>query len=525
MNSVATKLLTNEKRFVILLLICLAALQFTAQMGVLTKGVEYIVSWLTIDDTYYYLQTAWNTKLFGFPTFDGIHSTNGVQLLWFWLVVLIAVIMPSKTALLLATLATCFLLNALCYLIIWKLGEMLRRPMLSLGMASLWALLSFGSNAYSIGLENSLHAFLFWCVVWQSITFLIRLRKDECPNWLGLTVVLILNVWTRLDAALFSGILYIYCIVQVFISPSLTVSTRQKIQSVAGFSILAVLGLVVQLVAFRLMGGTFLPVSALIKLSWGAWGPGAWRTFATLGTPPILHGLPVGSIGLGALIVTGIQLIRPRNQGQESMALRDVWYCLLVASFLQLIAISSVEANFIWYQSPFFIFWIITFSVIADKTRDVIVKKGFQTISWTVLASTWLLLIAISGIQFTRRLARNSASAGHALYITRYNASLWMAENLATDAVCGSWNAGQLGFFSERTVINLDGLINDADYYNHVLQGSVSLVDYVYENEMDYIVDHNGTMVPPDFPVIKRFPINDAGIAISVWRVPLPADQ
>ena len=100
-----------------------------------------------------------------------------------------------------------------------------------------------------------------------------------------------------------------------------------------------------------------------------------------------------------------------------------------------------------------------------------------------------------------------------------------MAENLATDAVCGSWNAGQLGFFSERTVINLDGLINDADYYHRVLQGPISVVDYVYENEMDYIVDHNGTMVPPDFPIIKRFPVNDAGIAISVWRVPQHVDQ
>jgi len=348
MRYTATNFLAHKRRLVLATLIGLALLQFIAQASVLTKGVEYTVSWLTIDDTYYYLQTAWNVKQYGFPTFDGIHSTNGVQLLWFWIVALIALFVPSKTALLFATLIACFLLNALCYLVIWKLGELMQRSILSLCMASLWALLSFGSNAYSIGLENSLHAFVFWCAVWQVVRFLVHLQNNRDPNWLGLTIVLILNVWTRLDAAVFSVLLYGFCAARVLVSPQFKLRMRYTIGRMVGSSLLAFLGLALQLGTFQWMGGSYLPVSALIKMSWwGALGPEVLQAFVTLGTPPVLHSLPIGPIGLVALIVAGLQLAKSHGHREEWKALQSAWYCLLVGSFLQLVAVASVAANFI----------------------------------------------------------------------------------------------------------------------------------------------------------------------------------
>ncbi len=520
MRLTAIDFLAQKKRLVLAVLIGLALLQFIVQASVLTKGVGYVASWLTIDDTYYYLQTAWNVKQYGFPTFDGIHSTNGVQLLWFWIVVLIALFLPSKTALLFATLIACFLLNALCYLMIWRLGELMQRSILSLCMASLWALLSFGSNAYSIGLENSLHAFVFWCAVWQVVRFLVYVHKNRDPNWLGLAIVLTLNVWTRLDAALFSVLLYGLCVARALVSPHFKLRMRYTIERIVGASLLAFLGLALQLGAFQWMGGSYLPVSALIKMSWGAVEPEALQAFMTLGTPPVLHNLPIGPIGLVALIVAGLQLAKSHGHREEWRALKSVWYCLLVGSFLQLVAVASVAANFIWYQSPSFIFWIITFSIIIDRLENVAARKSFPAVFQVVSLGICFLIIVVSSVQFARRLVRNSISAGHPLYTTRYGAALWMAENLSPDAICGSWNAGQLGFFSERRIVNLDGLINNADYYNQVIRGNIPLVDYIYENEMDCIVDHNDEMVPPDFVVVKVFSINDAA-AIQIWQVPL----
>ena len=100
----------------------LAMGQFILQVGLLLRGVEYVAASLTIDDTYYYLQTAWNTRQLGFVTFDGLHSTNGVQFLWFVIILLLAMVANTKIVLLFATMVVSFLLNGLCYLIILKIG-------------------------------------------------------------------------------------------------------------------------------------------------------------------------------------------------------------------------------------------------------------------------------------------------------------------------------------------------------------------------------------------------------------------
>jgi hypothetical protein len=120
-----------------------AVLQFVLQVASLTKGIEFIVSGLTFDDTFYYLQTAWNFKQLGVPTFDGINPTNGVQFIWFWIIVVLAFVSPTKSILLIAVYVLSFFLNAICYPIIWKFAEAVQRPKLAPYMASLWFFLAF----------------------------------------------------------------------------------------------------------------------------------------------------------------------------------------------------------------------------------------------------------------------------------------------------------------------------------------------------------------------------------------------
>ena len=106
------------------------------------------------------------------------------------------------------------------------------------------------------------------------------------------------------------------------------------------------------------------------------------------------------------------------------------------------------------------------------------------------------------------------------LYVARYNAALWIAENSTPDTVYASWNTGQLGYFSNRTFINLDGVINSVDYYERVLHGSVSLADYLFENNVDYIVDYATYDSIPNFPVVHSFPLDDeTGRSIHIWQV------
>jgi hypothetical protein len=67
-----------------------------------------------------------------------------------------------------------------------------------------------------------------------------------------------------------------------------------------------------------------------------------------------------------------------------------------------------------------------------------------------------------------------------------YDAALWVRDHLPPDAVIGSWNAGTIGYFSGRRVINLDGLVNSWDYWQ---TGRFDLCRYWQQNRITYLVD------------------------------------
>jgi hypothetical protein len=520
-----------SRRQAAFLIAILAVVQFIIQVSLLTKGMEYAAVSLIVDDTYYYLQTAWNAKMLGFVTFDGLHATNGVQLLWFVTIYLLALLAKSKSALLFITLAVSFLLNGLCHLIIFKIGSVLKQSVLALFMASLWALQSLPFRIYSMGMENSLHALVFWCVIWQSVEFLIRMQKNDKPNFWGLTVVLILNAWTRLDSALISAILFTFCVGMLAYTyrHNLSLFLQRHSRAIAGSSFLASAGLIIQLTAFRLMGDSFLPVSALVKTSGAGRGSDIEPIdklieVILLGMPSILQGrfstLILILFGASGILLVILARVFIRDHSDEIRAFLNLWSCLLVGEIIYYayVALSGVEYSpyFIWYRSPSFIFWIITGSLIAlfAFTKIRLFKPSLNILKWTPVGCS-AVIFAVAIYMFARSINFTSK-----LYAARYDAALWIAENSPPDTVFASWNAGQLGFFSDRTFINLDGLINNVDYYERVLRGSVPLADYLVENKVDYIVDYSIYHPIPDYPVIRTFPLNDGtGRLIHIWQV------
>ena len=509
-----------------------AIVQFILQVSLLTKGMEYAAVSLIIDDTYYYLQTAWNAKMLGFVTFDGLHATNGVQMLWFVIIFLLALLAKTKAVLLFTTLVVSFLLNGLCFLIIIKIGAVLKQPVLALFMASLWTLQSLPFRVYSMGMENSLHALVYWCVIWQSVEFLIRVQNKDKPNFWGLTIVLVLNAWTRLDSALLSAILFAFCVGMLAYTyrHNLRLFLQMHGKAIAGSSFLAGTGLIVQLTTFRIMGDSFLPVSALVKTS-GAGRGGDIEPIEkfvglfTLGMPSILQGrfpdLVLVLIGISGILLVILAGVAIRDYSDEVRSFLNLWSCLLVGETIYhvYIMLSEVEFSsyFIWYRSPTFIFGIVTESLLAlfiFMVTDLVVKRRTTIRRW-MPAGLSVVIFAVAIYMFARSINFTSK-----LYAARYDAALWIAENYPPDAVFASWNAGQLGFFSDRTFINLDGVINSVDYYERVLSGSVSLAEYLSENKVDYIVDYATYAALPDLSVVRTFPLDDeSGRSIHIWQV------
>jgi hypothetical protein len=300
-------------------------------------------------------------------------------------------------------------------------------------------------------------------------------------------------------------------------------------KAIAGSGSIAGLGLIAQLTAFQIMGGSILPVSALVKTSGAGRGADIESIdklvgVFTLGLPSIIQGrfpthvlILLGILGILLVIVARVAI---RDHSDEIRVFLNLWSCILVGEILYYVyvALSQVEyaPYFIWYRSPSFIFWIATGSLIALFTfgHTRLVNQRFNIFKWAPVAVS-LAIYAVAIYMFARSINFTST-----LYVARYDAALWIAENSPPDTVFASWNAGQLGFFSNRTFINLDGVINSVDYYERVLIGSVSLTDYLSENNVDYVVDYDTYDSLPDLPIVHTFPLNDeTGRSIHIWQV------
>jgi hypothetical protein len=68
-----------------------------------------------------------------------------------------------------------------------------------------------------------------------------------------------------------------------------------------------------------------------------------------------------------------------------------------------------------------------------------------------------------------------------------YLAARWLSENLPDDATVGSWNAGVLGYYAKRRVVNLDGLINSFDLLPYLREKRI--VDYIRKEGIQYLSD------------------------------------
>lgn len=503
------------------LILALALLQVSVHWVLVGRGVDFILSALTIDDTYYYLQTAWNLKRHGFATFDGIHPTNGVQFLWFWVLAGLAWFVPGKIAFLQLSLALSAAANAACHWPIWRLARSLGIPSLAVWISTLWLLQSLGSVAYSRGLENSIHALIFWCLVWQAVELLDAVDRGGRPRLLLLTALLVLNAWARIDAGIFSALIFLYCLLRAIQTGAIQWGRHRDRALVLGASALALAGFSVQCAVFHWMGGSFLPVSALVKAG-GEIGPlrdgSLVAALMRFGLP---HALPPGV----AWVFLGSYLWLGRHAESRLRSWREFWWLLLVGVVVHLIVVRGGQY---WYLTPSNVFWSITLGLAAHGFLARLVMQRWARLA---RAAPWLFVVValgVTGVQVQERWQREPN-----FYNLRANVARWASVKLPPDTVFASWNAGQLGYFSEQPVINLDGLANSAQYYEQVLRGGRPLKDYLVENGVDFIIDRSEVLEAGDSrrPLLEHFervrefgPMREGGSRMLIWRV-APADS
>ncbi len=543
--------------FLALAPLALAIVQLWIQIRHALRGLDYVVISLFLDDTYYFLQPAWNLHHLGFVTFDGIHATNGVQLLWFGVVCVLAWLAPNKSALVLLTVVCCAVINASAHVVIQRTGAVCGRRGLAAALAILWFATVLSGSLYLHGMDNSIHALVGWIMVWQLACFYHRLAASPRASLVPLTLVLIFNVWARLDSALVSAAVFTCCVAALMLRwRGSDVSVVERFRRIVLPGVMAVVGAAVQLAVFWWMGGSLLPVSAVVKarssqpeggihlfdhfgdlvarsfipvnlpvpelpgsveqavvfvglllllVGWrvaarhGGAGGGRLLALASGATMAVLLVLllagsltPEGYLMLFAL-TAAVQRWRFGRDACGPVVLRRVWYTVAAAFVMYhavIIPLGMKPGYYSpWYQAPAHIFWIVGIGWFIDTVARLQPGKLGQL---SVGLGTGLVLAFAAAAGATTAWAEYRQSP---LFNATYRAARHIAANAPHDAVFGSWNAGLLGYFSHRTLINLDGLMNTVGYARKLRSSGFRPMRYIRDTGISYIVDWN---VPAD---------------------------
>jgi hypothetical protein len=202
-------------------------------------------------------------------------------------------------------------------------------------------------------------------------------------------------------------------------------------------------------------------------------------------------GLVVAAMLLAVL--TGVAT-KPHRMSAEAVASRHrhLAAALLVATLAHGVAIIGVADYFLDYTSWYFANWFVLFTLFLSWALYQFGRRMLAGVVRTVYASLLIAsaAVAILATAFTAftRIQRPLADPPSQL-VAAYQIALSLDENLPPSTRLASYNAGVIGYFSNRPTTNLDGLVNNQSLMPYLF-GPRVMTDYLDVACPDYLIDH-----------------------------------
>jgi len=411
------------------------------------------------DDAFYEIQIAWNMAHGQGSTWDGIHPTNGYQPLWTWMLAGISLAAPDKFLAWRLSLVVCILLRMAAVLLLLRVTRQLA-PWYgrAIGVLFWWM---FVPPNQAMGLESDLFA-LFALL---TVVYILRLPTHEA-----------VTSWSA--QALFAGLLVgvflartdgIFLVTTALLAVSLRAPEadrsvgalpsagrvfRPPWLSILVFAVVFTVYLLGNLLAF----GTAMPISGRLKTSFPVilWDRIQWSFVL-----PLKVWVPLA----GTLLVLGRLLWLTEKRKAEG------WVApvgrALAAGALAMLAQVTFTVLFFDHEFPFAVApWHFT---LAGAVFALALPLGIAAIQRHTghdrLAPVAALLVALALLAFVpRTVARFLPIGPEGPSKEAIEVAEWLRTQSGKSEIAAATDCGAVGFFSGRTVINLDGLTNNLDY-------------------------------------------------------------
>ncbi|MDB4977481.1 MAG: hypothetical protein JWN48_5822, partial [Myxococcaceae bacterium] len=325
---------------------------------------------------------------------------------------------------------------------------------------------------------------------------------------LGLGTLLALNALCRLDAAIVSTLIWLPTCAWIL---RVRVDRRDALTRVLCLSGPLLLGALLTVLSFHAMAGTLVPISGSAKALY------AQRYYEA--SPPLQHALELlrgfryVHSGLIKNVLSGGLLVKA-----DGLAARGiVWLFLLASGWLAYRVVRSNELAerrstgavllaLLAIGEVHMIAVVVQIGHFAFDTQHYYAWMTCSLLLWCVFLALELLralpgpavrgvglsvvgvMLACDGTTIYRQSQLDLAEPRHEDQVLA--AARWIDTHLPADARIGAWNAGQLAYFANRRVVNLDGLMNDASFLARLRSGA-SLCPYLKLEGIRYLADIN----------------------------------
>ena len=507
---------------------------------------------LTFDDAYYYLGIARNVVDGHGSTFDQINLTNGYHPLWLAISTLPFLVglddLGAARALLVLQLVfgwglTLVLIGRLVTDQVdgWALGRKaaagdpevarrLRRAASAVVAATLAlvALNPFLVKVVANGLESGVVVPIYAALLLVGCRRRGRwLAGSHASRW-ATAALLALAFLARTDAILLIGCLGLWCLADLVAgrrAPRPATAEGVAIEGTAPrldpptwgalvevFALPAVV-IAAYLALNQSVFGTPLQVSGLIKQrSLGAVTIGAFLVVA-------LVALAIGRHGFRRL--HGTRARRPaRFPHTGAVALRTAWFgafCVLIVGYYTVLQ----SQQWLWYYGPVLLYLVVLFVLaVADITEASLRDRAAgaspaRTVGPVAAIFVLPLVLALlyTGRQFTDPTLRS-------IQIANRDAGVWIDANLPDDAILASWDAGAVGYFSHRRVVNIDGVVNSLEFRDAMRTGTDA--SRLACQGVGFITNHGPEGSDPEILAMIRRMDGDAAAdgAVAIYAVP-----
>jgi len=274
--------------------------------------------------------------------------------------------------------------------------------------------------------------------------------------------------------------------------------------------------------------GTASPVSGQIKRWWGsfasrvyggaarsplsffgidaesdfnAWAPitnlvDSWNSQIEMITIPIDYDLRY--VIMLSLLVFGLGLLLLINRQRSARITMELALIpLLAGAFLQIISynISGYSAIKEWYWVSEMVTIVLIAAMLLDIVTQALRRIPIAYVSLYLMIAVWGISAAVQAARITVVQMPYEATPPDTPYM---EAATFVESHTEPGSLVGMTGGGNVGYFiQERTIVNMDGLINSYPYFqaNKARHGS----DYLYNIGLDYVFAN------PDFLEIQPY--------------------